>query len=229
MRVTKFVGLALLLMTMMAAAQDQPQASGSKEQKATVYVYRYKQFVGSALTPSVYCDESQLARMENGRYFSVAVDAGKHVFRSNDTQSGIELDAKAGQQYFIRVEIAAGMMKGHGRLILTAPEQARYELQSSKLKPLDAGKVVDKERVSIEEAKLDAQSPAPAAVPKPQPLIVPASDTPQTVHGVTLSDGGDGASSLTSDQNSLGDAARQAKKKKAASDTGNNATPPPPQ
>jgi hypothetical protein len=35
--------------------------------KATVYVYRYKQFVGAALSPSVYCDDLQLARMDNGR------------------------------------------------------------------------------------------------------------------------------------------------------------------
>jgi hypothetical protein len=34
-------------------------------------VYRYKQFVGSALSPSVWCDETELARMENGRYFTV--------------------------------------------------------------------------------------------------------------------------------------------------------------
>jgi hypothetical protein len=229
MRALKFVGLALVLMTVMAMAQEQAQPSGAQQQKATVYVYRYKQFVGSGLSPSVYCDDVQLARMENGRYFSVAVDAGKHLFRSNDTQSGVELDAKAGQQYFIRLEIAAGMMKGHGRLILTAPEQARYELQSNKLKPLDAGKVVDKDRVSTEEAKLDAApAPAPAAAPKPQ--IVPASATPQAVHGVTLSGGGEGASSLTSDQTSLGEAARQARHKKATSDTGDN-TPPqnPPQ
>ncbi|HKS76177.1 MAG TPA: DUF2846 domain-containing protein [Terriglobales bacterium] len=225
MRAMKFVGLTLLLMTLIAAAQDQPQSSGGKEQKATVYVYRYKQFVGSGLSPSVYCDEVQLARMENGRYFSVAVDPGKHVFRSNDSQSGIELDAKAGQQYFIRLEIAAGMMKGHGRLILTAPEQARYELQSSKLKPLDSGKVVDKERVSIEEAKLDAQPAAPVPDAAPKPQIVPASATPQTVHGVTLNDGGNGGSSLTTDQTSLGEAARQNKKKKA-SDTGDNTAPP---
>jgi hypothetical protein len=35
----------------------------------TVYFYRCKQFVGSALAPSVFCDDSQLARMENGRFF----------------------------------------------------------------------------------------------------------------------------------------------------------------
>ncbi len=71
----------------------------------------------------MWCDQTELARMENGRYFTVTLDPGKHTFSSNDKQSGIELDAKAGQEYFVRVEIASGMMKGHGRLTLVAPEQ----------------------------------------------------------------------------------------------------------
>jgi hypothetical protein len=120
-------------------------------EKATVYFYRYKQYVGSALAPSVYCDEAELARMENGRYFTVKLAPGKHTFRSNDKQSGAEVDLKPGQEYFLRVEIAAGFMKGHGRLIAVVPEQARFELRAKNLKPLDADKVTDKEKVSIEQ------------------------------------------------------------------------------
>ena len=122
---------------------------------ATVYVYRYKQFVGSALSPSVYCDEVQLARMDNGRYFMVKLAPGKHAFRSNDKQSGLELDLKPGQPYFIRVEIAPGFMKGHGRLIQMTAEQGTYELKSKKLVPLDASKTVDRTRVSVEQAQLE--------------------------------------------------------------------------
>jgi Protein of unknown function (DUF2846) len=142
-----------------------PSTSDTKESKATVHIYRYKQFVGGALEPSVYCDEVQLARMDNGRYFAAMVDPGKHTFRSNDTQSGIELDAKAGQEYFIRVEIATGFAKGHGRLILMSPEQGSYELKSKKLKPLDASKVMDKARVSLEEVGTGARETASAAEP----------------------------------------------------------------
>jgi hypothetical protein len=122
------------------AASSQP-----KDSQATVYIYRYKQFVGGALAPSVYCDELELARMTNGRFFAAKFPAGKHVFHSNDNQAGIDVDLKAGQDYYIRVEIAAGMMKGHGRLVLVAPEQGGYEIK--KLKPLDADKVKDSQHV----------------------------------------------------------------------------------
>jgi len=157
MRSVRIALATVVLLAVHAYAQEAstPQPPAAKSSKGTVYIYRYKQFVGSALEPSVYCDETQLARMDNGRYFSVEVEPGKHTFYSNDKQSGLELDVKAGEKYFVRVEIAAGMMKGHGRLILMAPEQGSYELKSKKLKPLDVSKVADRTRVSVAEANLD--------------------------------------------------------------------------
>lgn len=145
-----FILLSALALSAISQAQ-QPPTADAQSGDATIYFYRYKQFVGSALTPSVYCDEGQLARMENGRFFIAHVGAGKHSFRSNDAQSGVDLDLKPGEKYFIRVEIATGMMKGHGRLVLTPVEQGSYELKSKQLKALDADKIVDKARVSADE------------------------------------------------------------------------------
>ena len=159
-------GLAAIAQEPRANSQKTPDA---KPSKATVYVYRYKQFVGGALAPSVYCDETKLARMENGRYFTVKVDPGKHNFRSNDKQSGTELDVKAGQEYFLRVEIATGFAKGHGRLVLMPAEQGGYELKSSKLKPLDSKKVVNATLVSVDEVHPET----PAATAKPAVLVEP--------------------------------------------------------
>lgn len=158
MRFHKTAVAALAFLVISVFAQPAPAASQptpEKQSKGTVYIYRYKQFVGAALQPSVFCDETQLARMDNGRYFMVAVEAGKHTFHANDKQSGLELDVKAGEKYFVRVEIATGMMKGHGRLVLMAPEQGSYELKSKKLKPLDPSKIVDHDRVSVAEFSAD--------------------------------------------------------------------------
>lgn len=217
-------------------AQDNSN-SVSKPQdssKATVYVYRYKQFVGAALAPSVYCDDVQLARMENGSYFATTVDAGKHIFRSNDEQSGIVLQAVAGQQYFIRVDIAAGFMKGHGRLTLMDVQQGTYELTSDKLKPLDASKVVDKDRVSTEVAHPQPQAPAPASVQTssvastPAPVItsntLPASAPPPTSNEpptpmMSVGTAGVNPGTVAGDQTSLGDAARLARQKKQVKNT----------
>jgi hypothetical protein len=193
-----------------AQTETVPQSSAPAQSKVSVYVYRYKQFVGSALQPSVFCDDAQLARMENGRYFTAKVDAGKHTFRSNDQQSGVELDLKPGQEYFLRVEIATGMLKGHGRLVLTAPEQGRFEVKG--LKPLDEGKVADKTRVSVEEPKFDTPLPAPAkTATMTQQQAQPLPQEP-AVREVVLSD----TPPSTDSQTSLGDAARTARQKKQA-------------
>jgi len=131
--------------TATAPTENQSLVTPATVAAATVYFYRYKQFVGSALAPSVYCDEGELARMENGRFFVAKFTPGKHVFRSNDKQAGIESELKAGQEYYIRVELVPGAMKGHGRLVLVQAEQGAYEIK--KLKPLDADKVKDNEHV----------------------------------------------------------------------------------
>ena len=240
MRAFRLVLLVLAFANVLASAQEQSQsarqATATAQSKASVYVYRYQQFLGSALGPSVYCDEVQLARMDNGRYFTVKIDPGKHTFRSNDAQSGVELDVKAGQDYFIRVEIATGFMKEHGRLILTSAEQGRSELKSSMLKPLDAGKVVDKERVSVDEVQMDTPSaPTAAATPQAPAPAQPSTKTQvlaqpphretlpngeHTISGVTLSEGSAG----TGDQVSLAEAARRARQKKATADS-TTATP----
>jgi hypothetical protein len=157
--VNALLGLALLTSFAMAqepqatpapvSLQTAAQVDPAAVPNATVYFYRYKQFVGSALSPSVYCDEGELARMDNGKFFVAKLASGKHVFHSNDKQAGIDVELKSGQDYYIRVEIAPGMMKGHGRLILVAPEQGSYEIK--KLKQLDRDKVKDAEHVIATE------------------------------------------------------------------------------
>ena len=99
--VSAFAALALLVVSAFAQEASAPKTPAAKQSKGTVYVYRYKQFVGAALSPSVYCDETQLARMDNGRYFAVAVDPGKHTFYSNDKQAGLALDVKPGEKLYL--------------------------------------------------------------------------------------------------------------------------------
>jgi hypothetical protein len=128
------------------------------------------------------------------------------------------LDLKSGQSYFIRVDIAAGVMKGHGRLTLMSAEQGSYELKSDKLKPLDGGKVKDQARVSVTAAHPDAQAATQPAAPVQAAGPSHPSSTPQDqpAHIVTISDpkGAVNSGSQFGDQVSLGEAARRAKQKK---------------
>jgi hypothetical protein len=113
-------------------------SNNTTSEKAKIYIYRYKQYVGSFLQPSVYCDDVELARIGNGRYLVASVEPGQHTFRSNDKQSGVRISVKPGEQYYLRVEIAQGFLKGHGRVLLIQPEQGSFEV--GKLTLMDSGK-----------------------------------------------------------------------------------------
>jgi len=123
--------------------------TSSTEVKPTIYFYRIKQFAGSGLEPSVYCDEKELARMDNGRYFGVTLSPGRHVCRMGDNQTGFEIDVKEGQLYYGRVTIDMGFWKGRGRLTLIQPEQGGFEIKKAKL--LGASKVKNREMVTLYE------------------------------------------------------------------------------
>lgn len=144
--------LISLVISISACAQSGVSSqSTEKDPESRVYFYRYKQFIGYQVKPSVYCDEIQLARMDNGRFFVARLVPGKHTFRSNDKQSGIEMDVKGGQTYYIRVEIIDGFLKQYGRLVLMAGEQGAYEVK--KLKPSGPENIKDRSTVLVEEKK----------------------------------------------------------------------------
>ena len=63
----------------------------------------------------------------------VIVNAGSHKLHSNDKSTGIELDAKPGQTYFVRVDIKTGGWKGHGQVTLIDPQEGKYEFSQQKL------------------------------------------------------------------------------------------------
>jgi hypothetical protein len=154
----KLFGLALFALSLIAWAQETkpPSQEGappvtkseqaaektSPNPKALVYVLRDREMNGAMVKRSVYCDEVELAKIQNGRYFLAKVDPGHHVFRSTEKESGVEMDLKSGQKYFLRVEIVYG---GGGRMSVVAPEQGPYEVK--KLKPIDANKIVNTQMV----------------------------------------------------------------------------------
>jgi len=141
MRDTRMIATLVLLFVPTAMTAQEPAKPSVGNVR--VDVYRYKQYVGKGLRPSIYCDDKDVARLQSGRYVVLALAPGKHTFRSNDKQSQIELDLKPGQEYYIRIDIAVGMWKGHGRLTLVQPEQGVAEFKQ--MKPANAGMIKDRE------------------------------------------------------------------------------------
>lgn len=127
-------------------AQNEPAAAApTSDAKATLYVYRPRRYTGAALKPSVYADDTELARLENGRFFVAKLSPGAHTIRSNDKASGVALEMVAGADYYVRIDIEPGAWKGHGKLTLVLPEQGQYEVKQEK--PLSDSDVKNREFV----------------------------------------------------------------------------------
>ena len=122
----------LLLLALPGAmwAQDQKVAPAAT---ATICFYRPHRFEGAALKPPVMVDEVDVAHLHNGDAVQVTVNAGSHKLHSNDKSTGIELEAKPGQTYFVRVDIKTGGWKGHGQVTLIDPQEGKYEFSQQKL------------------------------------------------------------------------------------------------
>jgi hypothetical protein len=139
-----------------AAKPDQPASvpfADTTQQYAHLRVYRQRRYMGSALAPSIYVDEKQVARLGNGRRVTVRLTPGNHDIRSDDKSSAISLDARPGQEYFVRVDEEPGFLKGHGKLTMLMPEQgtAEYKLQ----KPVEEERKVAKDLIEDDSAIAD--------------------------------------------------------------------------
>ncbi len=157
-------GIVLMVAGMAVAQAQQPGSTNTQGPSATasqaasgdfahVHVYRQRRYAGSALAPSIFVDDKPVARIGNGRRVSIRLTPGSHTVRSDDKSSVISVDAKAGQDYYVRVDEATGFWKGHGKLTMLMPEQGspEYKLQ----KPVEEDRKLAKDMIED-----DAETPA---------------------------------------------------------------------
>jgi len=109
--------------------QQEKAERSSQDTKAIIIIGRLKDFGTRNWRPSIYIDETELARSQNGRYLVAQVDAGKRTVRAEDPKYALQMELKAGECYFFRVEIASGFAKAHGRLVGLSREEGASELK----------------------------------------------------------------------------------------------------
>jgi hypothetical protein len=109
---------------------------------AIVYIYRPSKLMGKALEPSVFVDNVELARMDNGRYFTLKLKPGKHMVHMTNEKKGFAIDMGTGQTYYFRVGVEMGMWKGQGKITLEDSEKAIPEIK--KLKFIGEDKIKDR-------------------------------------------------------------------------------------
>lgn len=105
--------------------------------KAFAYFYRKKTILGGALNTSVHVDGVEVADLDPGTYVKVPLDPGNHAFYSDEKDDTLKLEVEAGKEYYFRIELKAGMWKGHGVLNRLDPVEGSNEFGSWKLKPAE--------------------------------------------------------------------------------------------
>src|SRR6185503_20537622 len=116
--------------TLVPVAPETPPVVSNED--AIVYIYRPKSWVGRGLEPSVFIDGTELARMDNGRYFALRMKPGKHIVHMTDDKKGYAIDMGPGQTYFFRIGLEAGMWKGQGKILLDESERGIKEVKKIK-------------------------------------------------------------------------------------------------
>jgi len=131
------------------ASADKPSAAASAG-PVQLHVYRQKRGINSTFMPSIFVDDKQIARVSNGSRVTIKLSPGTHNIRSDDKSSAISLDAKTGQEYYIRVDEVMGMPKSHGKLLMMTPEQGgpEYKLE----KPLEDKHKIARDMIQDEGA-----------------------------------------------------------------------------
>jgi len=147
-------GVVLGLAAAALAAGQLSQISSQSGQAVTndgkvrVYVYRPAELVSKEFRPSIFVDERDVARVQSGRNVILALTPGTHIFRSTDKKDQISIELKAGEKYFVRIEVPTAAVKGHGKVTVVLPEQGMGEFEQTK--PDDSTMLKDRSMVAPE-------------------------------------------------------------------------------
>lgn len=136
----------VILVSCMVVAQQSPETpapvsspaaqQAAPEPQTTLVVFREKHFEGGALKPSIYVDGQEVARLNNGSYFTLTIKPGKHTLASiAKHEASLDIDAKAGESNYVQMIIVTGNWRGAGRLVPVPADDGKTAV--SKLKPLE--------------------------------------------------------------------------------------------
>ena len=111
------------------------QAAAVKPE-STLHIYRLRLDVGKAAHPTVSCDAFAIARIQNGRVYTMMISAGRHVFTVGEKTAAITIDVEPGKEYFLRVDYPPNASFAVGATaVVIDPAQGLKEIK--KLRPLD--------------------------------------------------------------------------------------------
>jgi hypothetical protein len=109
-----------------------------------LHLYRSHRLVAAIQKPDVYIDGNKITKIANSQAIQMVLAPGKHTI--SVSKRGIEsevpisnFDMRAGQEYWVRVEISSGAWAAHSKLFLVPSDQAL--LESNRMEEIKLGDV----------------------------------------------------------------------------------------
>jgi hypothetical protein len=129
------LGVSILVMALaIGCAVQGPdyQSTPVAATKSAIYLYRPYHSFGSGLSPSVNCGDASIA-LGPGGFHKVTLEPGPvHCSVHTEVKTSIDLDARAGQTYYIRESLWIGFIVAHLHLDPKDSEEAASEIQDCK-------------------------------------------------------------------------------------------------
>jgi len=101
--------------------------------KAAIYVFR-DETMGAAITMSVFLDEKLVGKTGAKTYYRIEGAPGSHTLRGDaENDSVLQLDARAGQTYFVWQEVKMGVMIARNKLQIVDASRGQAGVRKCKL------------------------------------------------------------------------------------------------
>jgi hypothetical protein len=157
-------GCATVPMASVESDKERKEFSHPSQGNAGLYIYRNSAF-GGALRKSVYVDGQLVGETAPMTYIYKEVEPGKRILstESEFSNNDLTLDAKTGQNYFVRQYIKLGLFVGGANLRIVSEEEGKKGvLQCNLANTLDNNSLTysPKTDESVIEQTLETEQPA---------------------------------------------------------------------
>jgi hypothetical protein len=104
------------------------------DQYATLYVYRPKNFAGSAVGYDLHIDNEIVCRVKNNTKYEVKIhkEGNVEIWAKTEAKESVKLDIKYGEKYYLKCAITMGAFVGRPSLILVYPVQGELDYSHMK-------------------------------------------------------------------------------------------------
>jgi hypothetical protein len=101
----------------------------TKADKAMVYIYR-NNFVGRALPLVITLNDKVVGGLPGYSYFAMELPPGNYSVKSKmETETEVKLDAKAGQSYYLWLDLSMGVWSGRPSLYVKTDQEAQKAIK----------------------------------------------------------------------------------------------------